>query len=104
MSPVRRDIGSQNAELAPISPRKVSGPKCSDLDYAEGGGLACRIRERFTQEPSTVQAPKRPYFILFGDGGTQQCKARLAPWSPLWGAVRCKKNRKERFPLEDWLP
>lgn len=89
MSPVGHDLGSQNAELALISPRKVSGPKLSDLDYAEGGSLACRIREWFAQEPSTGQAPKHMYFILFGDGGTQQCKARLPSWSPLWGAVRC---------------
>lgn len=89
MSPVGHDIGSQNAEFALISPRKVSGPKLSDLDYAEGGVLACRIREWFAQEPSTGQAAKHTYFILFGDGGTQQCKARLPSWSPLWGAVRC---------------
>lgn len=60
------NTGSQNAELALISPRKVSGPNLSDLYHVEGGGLVCRIRGPFTQDPSIGKALKHTYFILLG--------------------------------------
>lgn len=42
------EVGSQNAELALVSPPKRLLVNLSDLDYTQGGCLACRIGELFT--------------------------------------------------------